>query len=298
MSAPDDTFAPVAASKVVVPIGSGKSGPADGGGQRAMKLRQFRQRPSSTNACLLEVHTSTHDPDDAVLMRLDLQRARFGADGRLEEGGERFTWRETRPIIASKSAMCRASPIHGERVICDSEAYGLIASADVVVSRRASFARPLVERRLSLSGQPWACLTSDFDRRLDPLCGGFWPTSPASDDDPGNDLDLDATSRSLLDRLASSLTDGVSVFAAMMVWASLPTFELVVTCPARSVSGLLMRRGYFKPAYSNIWVRPFCDLDSLADERAWVAKHVFEGARHLTMVKTITWRQRHAAVQA
>ncbi|UYY58013.1 hypothetical protein [Sphingomonas sp. S2-65] len=257
------------------------------------RLQPMRRRRSGGNRegertlCVLDLVTTGPDVRRDRILRLTLQRANVDACGRIVETHEARSWFED-PGFELAPEQVQATGITqldvAGRTISDGEAFGLIASADMLVSHGASNHRPFVDRRLCLPATRWTCTLDDVDwhahgfarsdlRGLLSGCGWFL------DGDAGGDR-----TNVILNLLELGLPDGRSVLQAL----SEPEDASALMVEAGSVpigaTSLLRERGYRRPSGRRTWIRSI-SAACVEDERAWLMRRVYGGTRHLVAVR-------------
>jgi DNA polymerase III subunit epsilon len=263
---------------------------------RPMRRVESRFRPTGElTVCALDVETTGLDRRNDRIIELAIQRARIDQHGRIVETGRPRSWFEDPGIpipqkVTEKTGLTDAD-VAG-RAISDGEAYGIISSADVVLSHNAAFDRPFVDRRLGLSGQAWICSLNDFDweahgfesRKLSELllrCGWFYKAHRA---------EVDVTA--LLHLVDHRLDEGGTVMRELLRTAARPTIEIDAAGAPFAAKDELKARGYRWDADRRCWTTVIRDGSAEA-ERAWLETAVYAGAGSGPSVREVTWRERY-----
>lgn len=149
-----------------------------------------------------------------------------------------------------------------------------------VVAHNAAFDRPFVESRLpQFAALPWACSFADIDwkgqgrssAKLEALAadaGWFYDAHRA-----------DADCHALLTVLTQTLSDGQTGLARLWMQSQAPQFRLAAVGAPFETKDVLKARGYRWDSNARVWSLRIAGEQALAQERQWLAQHVYANPR-------------------
>lgn len=264
---------------------------------KRMQRREPRfARTGELSVCALHIATSGPDHRSDKIIELSLQTVRIDAHGRIVDAGRNNTWLED-PEVPLSAEVAKSTGITDEDVagrgISEGEAYGELATADIVLSHDAARHRPFVDARLLLDSKPWICSRRDLDwsehgfqdRSLTELlwkCGRFFEAHRSAGE-----------VNALLHLLDHRLDTGGTVMKELLVSAARSTWVISAVDAPPGTKALLKPRGYSWDANRRCWSKQVSDA-ALAAERDWVADQIYDGLG-LPATRQITWKERYAA---
>jgi DNA polymerase-3 subunit epsilon len=253
-------------------------------------------RKDEVCVCVLDCETTGTDYQTDRIIELAVQRIYVGADGGVAMTGKPRSWLED-PGVPIPSEISRITGLTDAdvkgRAICQGEAYGIISSADAVLSHNAAFDRPFVEKRLNLPGLAWICSLNDLDwrewgfdgRSLGQLlwqCGWFYEAHRAA-------ADVNA----LLHLLDHHLSTGTTVMSELLERARRPTWMIEAVGAPFSTRAILKARSYRWDPVQRFWWKEVPD-DLLEQELSWAEVNVY-GGMETPPHRAVTWTERYVA---
>lgn len=165
-----------------------------------------------------------------------------------------------------------------------------------VVAHNAAFDRPFVQARWpAFAALPWACSFADLDWKARGHASAKLQSLAA---DAGWFYDAhraDADCHALLAVLARADADGQNALAQLWRSVNEPHFRLSALGAPFERKELLKARGYRWDAQQRVWHTLLRSASALADERAWLAEHVYANPRAPIRIEVLEATIRYAA---